>query len=79
MTRARELVRDAVAQLRAHGFAPSISNGGKHIKVRWFDHGRRYTLFISQSPSDQYARLNSRAVLRRILRGNGATRRRPNA
>jgi hypothetical protein len=70
MNRASELVRDAVVLLRAHGFLPMVSNG-KHIKVRWFDHGRRYTLIVSQSPSDQHARLNSRAVLRRILRING--------
>jgi hypothetical protein len=71
MNRASELVHDAVALLRDHGFTPTVSNGGKHIRVRWFDQGRRYTLVISQSPSDRQARINSRAVLRRILRNNG--------
>lgn len=73
MTRTTELVRDAVAMIRDHGFIPTVSNGGKHIKVRWFDQGRRYTLVISQSPSDRDARLKSRAVLRRLLRNNGKT------
>jgi hypothetical protein len=71
MTRADELIRDAVEMLAARGFIPIVSNGGKHIKVRWFDQGRRYTLIVPRSPSDQRARLNSRAVLRRLLRGNG--------
>jgi hypothetical protein len=71
MTRAHELVADAVGLLREHGFVPTVSNGGKHLKVQWFDHGRRYTLVISQSPSGQHARLKSRAVLRRILRNGG--------
>jgi hypothetical protein len=71
MNRATELVRDAVALLRAHGFTPAVSNGGKHVRVRWFDHGRRYTLYVPASPSDVRSRLNSRGVLRRILRRNG--------
>jgi len=71
MTRGQELVRDAVAMLRDRGFVPTVSNGGRHLRVRWFDHGRRFTLYIPASPSDHRARLNSRAVLRRILRANG--------
>jgi hypothetical protein len=71
MNRARELVADAVAMLRGHGFAPTVSNGGRHLRVRWFDQARRFTLIIPATPSDHRARLNSRAVLRRILRSNG--------
>jgi hypothetical protein len=71
MTRASELVHDAVTLLRGHGFVPTVSNGGKHLRVRWFDQGRRYTLVISQSPSDRHARINSLAILRRMLRNNG--------
>jgi hypothetical protein len=74
MTRGQELVHDAVAMLRDRGFVPTVSNGGKHTRVRWFDHGRRFTLYIPASPSDHRARLNSRAVLRRILRANGGAR-----
>jgi hypothetical protein len=66
--RAKDLVRDAVAMLKGHGFAPTVSNGGRHLRVRWFDHGRRFTLYIPSTPSDHRAKLNSRAVLRRILR-----------
>jgi hypothetical protein len=71
MNRANELVHDAVRLLRDHGFVPTISNGGKHTRLRWADGGRRFTLYIPSTPSDHRARLNSRAVLRRILRGNG--------
>jgi hypothetical protein len=74
VNRATELVHDAVVLLRAHGFVPTVSNGGKHVRVRWLDHGRRYTLIIPASPSDQRTRLNSRAVLRRLLRNNNGGR-----
>jgi hypothetical protein len=70
----RAAVRDAVVLLRAHGFAPSVSNGGKHIKVRWVDHGRRFTLVVSRSPSNRHAQTKSLALLRRLLRANGAHR-----
>jgi hypothetical protein len=72
MTRASELVHDAVALLRDYGFVPTVSTGGKHVRVRWLDRGRRYTLFIPASPSDVRSRLNSRGVLKRILRANSA-------
>ena len=71
MNRAAELVHDAVTLLRDHGFVPTVGSSGQHVRVRWFDQGRRFTLFIPASPSDHRARLNSRAVLRRILRSNG--------
>jgi hypothetical protein len=74
VNRARELVDDAVALLESRGFVPTVSNGGKHVRVRWFDHGRRYTLYVPATPSDHRARLNSRAVLKRILRANGGAR-----
>ena len=72
MNRASELLHDAVSLLRDHGFVPTVYVNSKHTKVRWFDQGRRYTLFIPGSPGDVRARLNSRAVLRRILRNGGA-------
>jgi hypothetical protein len=75
MKRAEELLADALALLHAHGHTPRISeNGGKHIKVRWVDAGRRYTLVISRSPSDGRARQESRATLRRLLRGSREVR-----
>ena len=73
MNRASELVHDAVTMLRDRGFIPIVSNGGRHLRVRWFDGGRRYTLFIPTSPGDVRARLNSRAVLKRILRARAAS------
>jgi hypothetical protein len=71
MNRAAELVNDAVSLLRDRGFVPTVAKGGKHVRVRWFDAGRRFTLYFPASPSDHRARLNSRAVLKRILRSNG--------
>lgn len=68
MNRAEELIADALALLHAHGHTPRISeNGGKHVKIRWLDAGRRYTLVISRSPSDIRTRQNSRATLKRLL------------
>jgi hypothetical protein len=71
MNRADELVHDAIVTLRKHGLTPTVSNGGKHLKVRWVDQGRRYTLIVPASPSDYRTRANSRAILRRLLRANG--------
>jgi hypothetical protein len=71
MKRASELINDAVALLEARGFVPIVCRGGKHVRIRWFDGSRRFTLYIPATPSDVRARLNSRAVLRRILRANG--------
>jgi hypothetical protein len=71
MNRATELVHDAARLLRERGFIPTVSNGGRHLRIRWFDRGRRYTLYVPASPSDRRSRLNSRGVLRRILRTNG--------
>jgi hypothetical protein len=66
------MVDDAVALLAAHGITPVIDNGGRHVKVRWTDaRGHRFLLIIPQSPSDFRSRLNSRAVLRRLLRNEG--------
>jgi hypothetical protein len=73
MNRSEELVADALALLHAHGFAPQIQeNGGRHIKIRWNDSGRRFTLIISRTPSDIYARQKSRATLKRLLRSGTA-------
>jgi hypothetical protein len=71
MNRAAELVHDAVVLLKSRGFVPIVSNGGRHLRIHWFDNGRRYTLYIPSTPSDYRARLNSRATLRRMLRNNG--------
>jgi hypothetical protein len=68
MSTREELIADALALLHEHGLVPTIKENGKHIKVRWNDCGRRYTLIISRSPSDNNARQRSRATLKRILR-----------
>jgi hypothetical protein len=72
MSRSEELIADALALLHAHGFTPRIQegNGSRHIKIRWNDAGRRYTLVISRSPSSSYARQQSCATLRRLLRSS---------
>jgi hypothetical protein len=57
--------------LIAHGFTPTVSDGGKHFKIRWGDGSRRYVLVVSRSPSSRRARASSRATLRRLLRENG--------
>jgi len=70
MSRANPLVLDALDMLAKRGLVPVVSKRGKHIKVRWVDQGRVYVLVVARTPSDYRTRLNSRAVLRRLLRAN---------
>jgi hypothetical protein len=56
----------------AHEFTPTVTNGGKHFKVSWIANGRRRTLVISHSSSNQKARVQSRAILRRLLNGGAS-------
>jgi len=72
MRRPNELVREAVATVVAYGFVPTVRDGGKHFKVSWVANGRRRVLVISHSPSNQKARIRSRAVLRRLLNGGAS-------
>jgi hypothetical protein len=50
----------------------------EELKMRaWVDAGRRFTLVISRSPGNSFARQNSRAALKRLLRNanqNGSSR-----
>jgi len=70
MSRREELIADALQLLHQHGFTPQIQENGRHIKLRWVDFGRRFTLIISHTPSDDHARQNSRATLKRLLRNS---------
>jgi hypothetical protein len=70
MSRANPLVLDALDALAQRGFVPLVGTRGKHVKIRWVDQGRVYVLIVSRTPSDYRSRLNSRAVLRRLLRAN---------
>jgi hypothetical protein len=75
--RAEELVADALGLLHARGLVPSIQeNGTRHIKIRWVDFGRRYTLIIARSPGTNHARQQSRATLKRLLRNSVPEQRR---
>ena len=65
--RPNPLVLDALQMLAERGVVPSVSRGGKHIKIRWRDQGRGFVLTVSRTPSDFRASLKSRAILRRLL------------
>jgi hypothetical protein len=68
MSRFPPLVRDALAQLAAHGLTGNVEPG-PHFKVRFVDHhGRKRLLVISKSPSDRGAAKKNRSQLRRLLR-----------
>jgi hypothetical protein len=72
MTRPNPLVLEALDTLKARGFVPMITdNGQKHIKIAWIDHGRKFLLIVSRTPSSRYAERRSRAVLKRLLNGGG--------
>ena len=63
-----DLLDEAVEMIRAAGFEPCVVRN-RHWKVQWADQqGRRQCLVVAFSPSDRRARLQSRAVLRRLLR-----------
>jgi hypothetical protein len=64
------IVRMTLDTLAAHGITPVLRNGGKHLKIRWHDGNRTFTVVISRSPSDRNAANNARRTLKRILRNN---------
>ena len=72
MTRASGIVRMTLDMLEAHGFTPTVRNGGKHLKIKWHDGNQTFTVVISRTPSDRHAINNARATLRRILRNKEA-------
>jgi hypothetical protein len=62
-----ELLTEALATIRAHGFEPNVTRK-RHWKVSWTNQqGRTRLLVISFTPRGHRARTQSRAVLRRLL------------
>jgi hypothetical protein len=45
--------------------------GGKHVKIRWWQGGRKMTICTSLTPSDHRSALNVRAHTKRMLRSTG--------
>jgi excinuclease UvrABC helicase subunit UvrB len=72
--RRNEVLSQAIRILTEHGFMPVIEQG-RHIKVRWFDGERQQQLIVPCTPSDHRALLNSRSVLKRIIRNSGMVER----
>ena len=70
MNRHNGIVRMTLDTLAAHGITPVLRNGGKHLKIRWHDGNRTFTVVVSRSPSDRNAVHKARATLKRILRNN---------
>jgi hypothetical protein len=63
------LVREAISILGDRGYAVDLDLDGAHLKVRWLGrNGRQHLLVLSRSRSDRRTVLNSRTVLRRLLR-----------
>jgi hypothetical protein len=65
-----DLVRQAVCAIAAHGHCVDVDLSGTHYKIYWAINGRRHLLVISKTSSDHRAQANSRATLRRLLRGD---------
>jgi predicted RNA binding protein YcfA (HicA-like mRNA interferase family) len=74
MTRGNGIVRMTLDMLEQRGFTPIVSNG-KHLKIRWRDGNRNFTVVVSRTPSDRHAITVARQTLRRILRKNEVSRR----
>jgi hypothetical protein len=68
MNQHHAIMRETLEILKAHGFVPTVANGSKHMKIRWVDGNRTFTVVVSRSPSDRNAEHKARATLRRILR-----------
>ena len=68
MNRHNGIVRMTLDTLAAHGITPVLRNGGKHLKIRWHDGNRTFTVVVSRSPSDRNAVHKARATLKRILK-----------
>jgi hypothetical protein len=62
-----ELLDEALATIRAAGFEPNIVRS-RHWKIRWVDRqGRTRLLVVAFTPGGRKARMQSRAILRRLL------------
>jgi hypothetical protein len=59
-----------VAELVAVGLKYEIEQG-KHVKIRFFALGRRYTYTVPNTPGDHRSMLNCRAGIRRLIRELG--------
>jgi hypothetical protein len=68
VNRRNGIVRMTLDTLAAHGIVPTLRNGGKHLKIRWHDGNRTFTVVVSRSPSDRNAVHKARATLKRILK-----------
>jgi hypothetical protein len=71
MIRHTGIVRMTLDMLKARGFTPVVSNDTKHLKIKWRDGNRTFTVVVSRSPSDRNAIGSARTTLKRILRANG--------
>jgi hypothetical protein len=71
MIRHTGIVRMTLDMLQKHGFTPTVRNGSKHLKIKWRDGNRTFTVVVSRSPSDRNAIGSARTTLKRILRTNG--------
>jgi hypothetical protein len=62
-----DILKDTLAILAAAGIKPEVQQA-RHVKIRWQDSaGNRRLLVVSRSPSNRFARLRNRAVLRHLL------------
>ena len=72
MNQHHAIMRETLEILKAHGFVPTVANGSKHMKIRWVDGNRTFTVVVSRSPSNRNAEHKARSILKRILRRSGA-------
>jgi hypothetical protein len=62
-----ELLEEALAMLRQAGFKPRVIRN-RHWKISWTDQcGRTRVLVVAFTPSNRWARVQSRNTLRRLL------------
>jgi hypothetical protein len=69
------LLRETLNTIKTAGFSPAVTNGARHIQIRWIDHAdRRHQIILSRGRAPKGPRFerNPRAQLKRKL--NGAAR-----
>lgn len=59
-----------VAEIVAAGLEYQVDQG-KHVKIRFYALGRRYTYTVPNTPGDHRTILNCRAGIRRLIRELG--------
>jgi hypothetical protein len=69
--RRNPMLEAALNELRPYGIRPTVTHGGKHLRLRWATPHRVRVTTVAISGSDWRGERNKRAEIRRMLREDG--------